>query len=473
MTTITSAQAPRQIPAWLKFGSIILTTFVVCWAIVLWYWRITNVDPGTGDLALALVILPAGLLLGFWGANKAIAAREASRTAATSATPSSAPATTAAHAATSAPMLAILATALRSPYGASVEELASAIADNEARADLDKELVDDNGFPVMTARSDDALDEALQDEIAEWLTSQGIRQLHLSEEQWRALTLATGVAGELASTAAADLMPVEGKPPVLQLRLLLPQDWPIDVRRAATMWLTHTVGQYGWPEAAISTPAVLEVAPHITPTAVLQELAPGASSDNKPLVAIVIACGSLIGQESVDRLAASGSLFVSSQSRGQIPGEGAAGLLVTDLPQAQAFADAGAALLGPFYERRRDSSADDMRKVDSSLLLQLVEQVRTAATVDVSEIAMIVADTAHRPKRVLELMELSAPAIPQLDAADDIIRIGLGSGSCGDVPFMTSLAMARYYAHERSAPVLCISNEDPYLRSAALVRPLA
>jgi hypothetical protein len=70
-------------------------------------------------------------------------------------------------------------------------------------------------------------------------------------------------------------------------------------------------------------------------------------------------------------------------------------------------------------------------------------------------------------------MELSAPVIPQLDAADDIIRIGLGSGSCGAVPFMTSLAMARYYALERSAPVLCISNEDPYLRSAALVRPLA
>jgi hypothetical protein len=183
--------------------------------------------------------------------------------------------------------------------------------------------------------------------------------LHLSEEQWRALTLATGVAGELASTAAADLMPAEGKPPILQLRLLLPHDWPIEVRRAATMWLTHTVGQYGWPEAAISTPAVPEVALALTPTAVLQELAPGTSSDNKPLVAIVIACASLIGQESVDRLAASGSLFVSSQSRGQIPGEGAAGLLLTDLPQAQAqaFADAGAALLGPFYERRRDPVA--------------------------------------------------------------------------------------------------------------------
>jgi hypothetical protein len=86
---------------------------------------------------------------------------------------------------------------------------------------------------------------------------------------------------------------------------------------------------------------------------------------------------------------------------------------------------------------------------------------------------MVVADTAHRSKRVLELMGLSTPAIPQVDAADDIVRIGLGSGSCGAVPFITVLALARHYALERQAPILCVGNEDPYLRSAVLVRPPA
>jgi hypothetical protein len=70
-------------------------------------------------------------------------------------------------------------------------------------------------------------------------------------------------------------------------------------------------------------------------------------------------------------------------------------------------------------------------------------------------------------------MGLSTPAIAQVDAADDIVRIGLGSGSCGAVPFVTVLALARHYALERQAPVLCIGNEDPILRSAALVRPPA
>ncbi|CAN7144516.1 hypothetical protein [Massilia sp. LjRoot122] len=453
---------------WLKLGAIVVITFFVCWTLAVGYWHVTDHNPGTGDLALGLLLMPVGVLFAFWGGQKAIMARAAFIPASTSKPASS---SSRVDAVTTTPVLAIVATALRSPHGASAEELASAIAENEARADLDKELVDDNGFPAMAARSEDALDEALQDEIAEWLSSQGIQTL-FSAEQWRALTLATGVASELASLAAGELMPIEGQPPTLQLRLMLPHDWASDVQRAATMWLKHTVCQYGWPEASIAALDSVEQNPAITPTAALAKLLPTPSND-RPLVAMVIACASLIGQESVDRLAASSQLFTSSsQARGQIPGEGAAGLLLTDLRQAQACG-AEFALLGPIDEQRRDSSADDARRVDSTLLLDMATQIGKAGAIELSQIAMIVADTAHRSNRVLELMGLSAPALEQVDAADDIVRIGLGSGSCGAVPFVTVLVLARYHALERNAPVLCIGNEDPILRSAALVRPPA
>lgn len=467
MTTTTSA--PARLPAhWFKLGAVVVTTFIVCWAVALWYWRQTDQDPGTGELALGLLVLPLGVLFALWGSQKAIMARAASIPASISKPAAAASRTD--DAVTNTPVLAIVATALRSPHGTSAEELASAIGDNEARADLDKELVDDHGFPVMTARSGDAHDEALQDEIADWLSSQG-HQVHLSEEQWRALILASGVAAELASTAAGDLLPYEESPPTLRLRLMLPADWPMDIRRAITMWLKHTVSQYGWPETSIAVPHVPEQE-NVSPATVIAQLMPPALPGNARVVALVIACASLIGQESIDRLAAQSSLFTSSQSRGQIPGEGAAGLLLTDLQLAQACG-AEFALLGPVNERRRDTSADDTRRADSTLLLELAEQVSKAAPVDISRISMVVADTAHRPNRVLELMGLSAPAIPQVDAADDIIRIGLGSGSCGAVPMMTALALARHHALERNAPILCIGNEDPYLRSAALVRPPA
>ncbi|SFB71735.1 hypothetical protein [Massilia yuzhufengensis] len=467
MTTTTTTAPARLNAEWLKVSAIILTTFVVCWTIVVWYWNTTEHNPGTRDLVLALVILPAGLLLAFWGGRKVLAARVALPAASASKPASSAPA----NASMTAPVLAIVATALRSPHGASADELASAIADNDARADLDKELVDDNGFPVMTARTDNALHEALQDEIAEWLSGQGMR-LHLSDEQWRALILATNVAGELASLASGNLMPAEGKPPLLQLKLLLPQDWSVELQRAATMWLKHTVSQYGWPEASIAVPDATAQDMHTTPAATLSQLMSTPSTHSAPTVAIVIACASLIGQESIDRLAANSSLFTSSQSRGQIPGEGAAGLLLTDLQQAQACGS-GFALLGPVDERRRDTSADDTKRVDATMLLDMAEQACKASAIDASQVAMVVADTVHRPNRVLELMGLGAPALPQVDAADDIVRIGLGLGSCGAVPFITALALAQHYALERGAPVFCIGNEDPFLRSVTLVRPPA
>lgn len=219
MTTTTTT--PARLPArWFKLGAIVITTFIVCWTIALWYWHQTNRNPGTGELALALLALPLGVLFAVWGSKKAIAARAASIPA-TSAKPASSATQT--DVVTATPVLAIVATALRSPYGASAEDLANAIGDNEARAELDKELVDDDGFPVMTARSDEAQDEALQDEIADWLSSQGL-QWHLSEEQWRALILASGVTAELAAIAASDLLPDKESPPTLQLRLMLPAD---------------------------------------------------------------------------------------------------------------------------------------------------------------------------------------------------------------------------------------------------------
>ena len=51
----------------------------------------------------------------------------------------------------------------------------------QARPDLAPELVDDDGFPVTSARSGEAVDEALQEEITEWLMLAGMAELQLGE----------------------------------------------------------------------------------------------------------------------------------------------------------------------------------------------------------------------------------------------------------------------------------------------------
>ncbi|MEO7581099.1 MAG: hypothetical protein ABIT83_26130, partial [Massilia sp.] len=223
-------------PRWIK-GSLMLTlVFGACWGGAVWYWRATNRMPGGGDLLMLMLVLPLALLLALWLGRKLIAASAlpavaAAQTEAPAAAPPPPPA---------APPLAIISAAVRAPHGASPEELAAAIADHKARTDLDPALVDADGFPVMTARHPEADDPVLRHDIDAWLAANGMAAVRFDEQQWRALTLATGVAADLAGDAAATLLPASGAPPLLHLMPILPAEWQIPQRQAAGLWLRHT-----------------------------------------------------------------------------------------------------------------------------------------------------------------------------------------------------------------------------------------
>ena len=462
---------------WIKGTLLIVLVFGLCWGGAIWYWQATNRMPANGELALYLVVLPLALLLAFVIGRK-LMTTAAAAPAAAAASADSAPA--APPPPPQAPPLALLASALRTPHGATPDELASAFADNKARADLDDELVDDNGFPLMTARSDDAQDDEVEEQIKAWLLANDMTALRFSDEQVRALTLAGAVATDLAG-AAADLLAsaaaapagaaLAPTPPMLQLLPILPGDWELAHRRAAGQWLRHTLVEAGWPDKSINLAAELPTdARAAGPNAALSRLAHHSMTSEAPLLAMLLACGSQIGEDSVQALAAGGKLFTTNAPHGMIPGEGAAGLLVADLAQARTFDGAAFALLHPAAEGRRDAAADDSRRSDPKLLATLAGKALAHAP-EPDKVAMILSDTGHRSSRVQELMGVATATLPQLDPAADVVCVGNASGSCGAVPFMTALALARYQALERSAPVLCLSNEDPYLRSATLVGP--
>jgi hypothetical protein len=458
----------QAIPGWLKRCFLGGSLFLACWGGVITYWRMSGRAPGVTEMLLCLLALPALMLLLVWGASKTITFPRA----APAATPKVQPAPASA-APPPAPPVAILAATLRLRHGASVDELAEAIAGNRARADLDRELVDEDGFPVMTARSMDATDDVLQDDITEWLSRNGMEELRFSEEQWRALTLASAVTADLAMRAAGELPALESSPPLLQLLPVLPADWPIDQRRAAGMWLRQTAAQFGWPFERISVPAdVLAIATDAAPAALLKRFAIDAATGGTPALALIVACASHIGQQTVDEWAASGKLFTSAQPQGLIPGEGAVGLLLGDLRQAQATENMAYVVLDRIEEVQRGAESDDVRRVDTALLGELAERVCQGAAVALPTVAMIVADAGHRRNPVSELMGFASAAMPQLDASEDIVCVGQASGTCGAVPLLTSLALARHYVLEREAPVLCVSNETAYRRCVGLVRPV-
>jgi hypothetical protein len=456
----------QHIPGWLKHALVSGFVIVACWGAAITYWRMNKSAPGSGELAVCLLALPAALLAAFWAGSRVIASLRATPAANARTQPAAAPAVP-----PQAPSLAILASALRAPHGTSAEELAQAIAGNKARTDLDRELIDDNGFPVMTARSSDARDDMLQEEIAEWLSRNGMEDLQFSDEQWRALTLASAVTGDLAMRAASELVPAEGKPPLLQLVPMLPADWPITHRRAAIMWLEHTAVRFGWPADHITVATeAMPNAGDAAPSSVFTRLADAAARNDTPLVALVVAGASHIGQETVDQWAAAGSLFTSSHPQGRIPGEGAAGLLVSDLRLAESTEGMAYVLLDRIVEVRRDAAAEEGRRPEPKLLGDLADSACKRAGIGLSDVAMIIADTGHRPHRTQELMGFASAAMPQLDVTDDVIAVGRACGHCGAVPFVAALALGRYYNLECDKPVLFVSNEEAEGCCVATVR---
>lgn len=448
--TAEPLSASHTVPGRIKQALIAVAVFVACWGGAIAWWRVGARVPATSEWILLLFGLPVAVLLAGFVGHGWIAQRTAAQADAPSAAP--VPPVQAQH-------LAILATALRSPHGASPEELAAAIADNKARPDLDRDLVDADGFPVMCARCEDARDEALREDITDWLAAHGGMASNFSDEQWRALTLASSVVAELAGRAAIEWSVRDDAMPRLQVLPLLPADWPEGQRDAAAAWLRHTAAQAGW-RGDIGA-AACEVG-RGDPVAGI------AAAGAAPGVTLVVAAASHVGEATVARWAAEQILFTSAQPRGMMPGEGAVGLLLAGAADGQAVA-----LLAPFAQTQVGEPADASRRGADRVLGELAERTLADAGADAGDVAMIVADTGHRARPVYELMEYAATTMRQLDGSEDIVRVGAASGDCGVVPFVTALALGAHYAGVRQAPVLCLANEVPGRRIGALVRPVA
>src|SRR5690242_12043872 len=115
-----------------------------------------NVNIGAWDVTVCLLAAALGLRLAFWGSRRLYAKHV--RNASTA--PAAAQQIPSKAAPPRPPVLAIVAASLRLPHGASIQALAAALAGRHACTGLDPELVDDDGIPVMTARSGAAGDQA-------------------------------------------------------------------------------------------------------------------------------------------------------------------------------------------------------------------------------------------------------------------------------------------------------------------------
>ncbi len=460
--------------AWLKNLMIAVLAFGASWIGAVWYWRANNRMPATDDLVLYLLVLPLALLAVFWLGRmiyRAVSAPAAGAAAGDAAAQAEAPAQPA-----RGPSLSLVAAAVRAPHGMSPAELSATLADDNPRPALDPELIDAYGYPIMSARIGDLDADALRAEMSDWLEANALAP-HFNDEQWRALSAGSEVVNELSGhlaghtlleAHAGHIAQREPSPlPMLQLHPVWPPEWKPEQRQATVLWFRHLAIQAGWPEDRITLAPERGAADTEAGTVLARLL-----SNEPPALALVVACGSHIGTDSVERMDNATALFGSNHPQGRIPGEGAAGLLLADAVQARLLAF-GAELpqLLAMSSGQLAHSADASKRSSADLLQELSTKALHGAGREASSIALIAADTDHRTSRVMELMGVVSASTPQLDPGVDVLSVGASCGSCGGVTWLTALALARQEAESRNAAILCISNLDPFRRDVAVIGP--
>ena len=467
---------------WLSRSLIVAAAFAACWLGAVWYWRETRRMPGTDDLLIYLLLLPLLLLLLVWGASKLVAAAGAASAAATAAAGAAADtATQAAPAAPPAATLTVLAGALRMPHGDSAAQLADALLSRKANLALDPELLNDSGYPILSGRVDNVDIAAQQDAMDEWLRAHH-PGADFSDEQWRALALGSEVATDLAAELGghpalpAYVDPASaGKPlpplPALHVIALLPAEWADAQRAAAADWLRHLVARYGWPAARLAAPLLAVHAQ--APLPLIGQLASQARQEEQPLLCLVLACGSRIGEASVQDWADHGILFDSDHPQGRIPGEGAAGLLLADAAQGVLFEDDRAPLMYPASGALRAASADAKSRGDINLLAELAAQAIATAGVDAASIAMLAADSDQRVTRMTELLAMASATLPELDPGEQLLTVGAACGDAGAVSTLAALVLAQQQVRDGKGPALCVTNLDPFHRGAVVLAATA
>jgi hypothetical protein len=119
----------------------------------------------------------------------------------------------------------------------------------------------------------------------------------------------------------------------------------------------------------------------------------------------------------------------------------------------------------------RSASADAIGQVDAALLGSLALDALRGAVSVAGDVQLVASDTDQRGSRVAELLSAAAAAAPQLDAALQVIGVATGCGQAGPAGALAALVLARQEVADNASHVLYLSNQDPFQRSAAVIRP--
>jgi hypothetical protein len=461
--------------------------FLIVWIAVVLYWKSTTRLPSETDLLLYLGVLPLAIAGLAWGGYKLATLESKPATPNQTSGTDKATQDVAKQGAEQekAWTMNIVAASVQTSAGSMAADVLAKLKKGPIEAELDPELKDEDGFPVFTLRIADLDVSETQDTFAEWLKTSSQPELTWSENQYRALHLASLSLHELTHVLEqhADLVQYlqlqeagrnqHKADTVVPLRLVLiwPHYWPASHQSAASDWVKDLVVGEGWPDSRIIVQAGKTDTAH--PIALIDHITVTSRRGQLPTLGIMLACQSGIDQEYVDALSAKGHLFSGKNSSGSMPGELAAAFIFADDKHAKLLGELPTTALHRASWAARDKSADEARRVTATLLGDLVSMSLESANLDVTKIKHVISDSDHKPSREAELAEMLTAKFPELDSSKDIYKTAQACGTTQHATTVAALCMAHQYVIDEKMSVVCTSLQDAHLRAAVVMSAAA
>lgn len=469
--------------ALIKRSALVIGLFAICWIATIIYWRSSHRIPAASDMIIYLIAVPLTLLFTFWVTKKVIAGFKKSDIGQTADSAGTADARIGDNV-EGLLTLTVLGSALRSTAGNAPDALFQTILERETLPQLDKELSDNEGFPVLTGRIADIDESAVADEWSSWLATQGYPAHEWEPEKLRALGLGNEVVRELAEQLVSQeivtnyltanaTQKVGIALPMLHLQTILPADWTEQEKKLGNEWLAYQIEHLGWPKEKLSIEIpTTDSRQSSSPLLQLDRLILDTHRQKSSNITLMMACESFIGEQTIEKWDSTNQLLTSRNHKGKIPSEGATALLLASAVLDDKLVFDNTAILHRVAHEQRQKSVEESGRINGDLIIKLCDDACTAADINIDAIKLVSSDTGNHPNRVAELLQAVQTHLPEIDPDTQIANVIAACGSAEAVSTLAALALAHTEAYANGHHALCISNQHTHERMAVVVSPL-
>ena len=459
---------------WLKNVGSVMMVFVATWAAAIMYWRSSGTTPNGMQMLAYLGVLPVGLS-GAGYMLRSMLSRGVEKVVETNASAAEAPsAATVAVPGAALPSMAITAASIKLAAATDANAML-AVATALPRPQLDNRFRDANNLPIRVSAVAD---------LDEWLVlSEREGDIDTAAHERRAPALLQPVLEQLLDAAYLAMPAIVGGEEVvvaglrrreeervdnaLTVELVVSPAWSDGLRHWVQAWLQEQAVQAGLDARRFDVRiSVLERPGDVW--AHLQRIV-DALSAGTPRWHLLVSCYSAIDAGVINTWLAQGLLATTQNAQGRVPGEGAAGVLLSSI----ALAGEGAGRLWrPQVER--------LVPVYGSRPAELRRQLATAAQqwlqpllADAGRVQFVLHDADQHPESIVATAAVTAALNPDLDFSSQSLALAVCSGELGPVLPVAQLALAQAQLQRQSDAVLLLGVADTQQRLFGLVEPLS